>query len=127
MYNVYFSASSNAPASVTITDTTSDMITYTWEEIECGFRGGDITKYNYLLINESGEIVKQGDVINARQVELDGLDACMKYSFSIAGINIAGTGNYSEVITTETEYEGLLCCDYLDYSFYGSGSLIMIE
>ncbi len=77
-------------------------LTFSWDEINCGSRGGDIITYNYQLKFENGTTVEDSKTDNLH-VTLIALDACTQYDFNVAGVNNAGTGLRSDNVSSSTD------------------------
>ena len=102
-----FSAPSAAPTSVSVSEVTSSSITVQWGPVNCTKRNGDITGY-------SVRYGVQGSAVGDRTVEMvsgnssggmyviSGLTAAIVHTVEVAAVNSAGTGVYSNLLTTLT-------------------------
>ena len=85
-----------APSNVTFTSTTTS-ITFTWDEIPCGSRGGSIT-YEYVFDSNNGTSKSTSETFNQ-------LRPCSSYRFKVRAKNEAGHGLYSSEVIGETQDE----------------------
>ena len=88
-----------APSNVQSTATTSSSLTFTWDEIPCGSRGGDIS-YKYIF--DSSAETSTTD----KSVTFNQLAACSSYDFKVRGSNTKGDGPWSSTVSAETNDEG---------------------
>ena len=77
-----------APANVRITSTTTTTLTYAWDHIPCGSRGGSIS-YKYTL----DSIPPEAGTTTATTTTLTGLGPCTSYLFKVRATNDAGDGS----------------------------------
>ena len=85
-----------APANVQYS-ATSYSLTFSWDEIACGSRGGSITRYDYMFDSKPGYVHE-----STRSKEFSSFAACTSHTFNVTGVNSGGTGPYSDVITGTT-------------------------
>ena len=73
-------------------------------EIECIHRNGDITGYSVRVVasSEIDRVISVGDV---RQATISGLSPFTEYTVSVAAVNNAGIGVYSNGATITTKSE----------------------
>ena len=104
-------APSAPPTSVNVIDVTFSSITVQWGAVDCIHRNGNITGYS-VLYGVPGRF--EGDEI-ALMVSRDssggmhvisGLRKSTTYAIGVAAVNSAGTGEYSDTITEQTESKG---------------------
>ncbi|XP_072048352.1 receptor-type tyrosine-protein phosphatase kappa-like [Amphiura filiformis] len=74
---------------------TSNSITFTWDEIPCGNRGGSIIAYDYELNSVS-------NTTTGRVKTFSPLPACSSYIFKVSGVNSIGNGPYTSEINGRT-------------------------
>ena len=79
-------------------------ITFYWESIECIERNGDITGY---AVRFQGDDIVPGLVVN-RTFNVSGLTPGTRYTFQVAGININGTGPYTDAVYVTTDEDGMV-------------------
>ena len=101
------SAPIKSPANVYNTSKKDTSLTFSWDQIQCGYRGGDILRYKYQLTDGEDSLIKE-DEVEDMTVLLTGLEPCVEYSFVVAGITNAGTGPMSLPVRTETSFAGTL-------------------
>ena len=80
----------------------SRSITVNWNEIFCIQRNGRIFRYE-VEFRPSGE-----GTISGRSFTANGLIPFTNYTFRVRGVNNAGPGPYSNLITITTSEEGML-------------------
>ena len=92
------------PTSVSIIDCTPTTITVQWGEVECIHRNGDITGYSVRVVtsSERDRVISVGDV---RQATISGLSPFTEYTVSVAAVDNAGIGVYSNGATIRTKCE----------------------
>ena len=83
-----------APSNVIFTSTTTS-ITFTWDEIPCGSRGGSIT-YEYVFDSNTG-------TSTSTSVTFNQLTPCSSFQFKVRATNEVGRGTYSSEVTGETK------------------------
>ena len=75
---------------------TSGSVTITWDTIECIERNGAITDYT-VVFQEHGGAVIPGEVnVMDRTFTANGLTPHTNFTFRVAGVNINGTGAFSD-------------------------------
>lgn len=84
----------------------SRSITFTWDEISCLERRGEITSYAVKFGPLGGRIKDMIVQDTTQSFTKDGLTPANNYTFRVAGINSAGTGVYSDALTVYTEEDG---------------------
>ena len=86
----------------------SRTLSYTWDEIPCGQRGGEITKYHYQLEDEMGSLVKNGSVSSpTTTIAFDDLIPCSNYTFRVSATTASGEGPFTEDLKNVTDIEGM--------------------
>ena len=103
LYGVFSTAPTGPPTSIT-TSSTPTTITVEWGEVECIHRNGDITGYSVRVVtsSEGGRVISVGDL---RQATISGLSPFTEYIVSVAAVNNAGIGVYSNGATIRTKSE----------------------
>ena len=99
---------------VNINSVRSSSIDVSWGELPCPHRNGEITGY-VIMYKQKGErgggrqMSRQSQVerimVDGHTVTIDDLDPLTEYSVMVAGVNSAGTGQFSEPVTVVTESE----------------------
>ena len=79
-----------------------------WGEVPCIYRNGEITGYVVMynkisLQRSSRQIQKQMVVMDGHAVTINNLTPLTEYSVMVAGVNSAGTGQFSKPVTVVTE------------------------
>ncbi|XP_038066583.1 angiopoietin-1 receptor-like [Patiria miniata] len=69
---------------------TTDSITWTWNPIPCGSRGGNITGYRTRLFRPDGLLGKRGDLTTS--VTYTGLEPCTNYTLAVQAYTSEGGG-----------------------------------
>ena len=81
-----------------------DSMSFRWDEVPCGSRGGVIVQYTYQLSSARNT----GDARNASANEMsvridDDILPCTNYTFEVAAVTVKGPGPYSNLsVTTST-------------------------
>ena len=101
----YPTAPTMGPRDVMATQITSRTVQVTWNTIECIHCNGLITDYEVRLRGDnSGDMVTDGVVdFNTRTYTASGLLPFTRYIFQVAGVNVDGTGVFSEIPTNTLE------------------------
>ena len=76
----------------------------TWDTLECIERNGIITGYAVVFQEQGGANVP-GNTVD-RTFSATELTPFTIYTFQVAGINDAGTGPFTDIITITTDEEG---------------------
>ena len=101
-------APSAPPTSVNIIDVTSSSITVQWGAVDCIHHNGDITGYSVQygvqgrFEGDETVLMVSGDSSGGMHV-ISGLRIFTTYTIEVAAVNSAGTGEYSDTITEQTE------------------------
>ena len=93
---MFYTAPSEAPASVTNGTITASSITVLWQEVTCLGRNGDITGYlvHTMRTGKRGTVVEVAS--NVMEVTVSGLYMATEYTVQVAAVNSVGTGPYSD-------------------------------
>ncbi|XP_072041064.1 receptor-type tyrosine-protein phosphatase T-like [Amphiura filiformis] len=91
-----------APLSVEVTDVGQRHLTFSWIEPDCGKRNGDIVMYSYELTDHRTNSVVM-DNTSDTTVSIKNLTPYVGYSFSVAAVNSASRGPFSNDIVRQTE------------------------
>ena len=83
-----------APSNVTFTSATTS-ITFTWDEIPCGSRGGSIT-YEYVFDSNTG-------TSTSTSVTFNQLTPCSSFQFKVRATNEVGSSFYSLDVIGKTK------------------------
>ena len=97
-------APSAPPTSVSVSEVTSSSITVQWGPVDCIDHNGDITGYSVQYGEVEGDrvvMMVEGDM--NRRATISDLTPSTEYTVSVAAVNSAGTGMYSNEIVPETE------------------------
>ncbi|XP_033120184.1 phosphatidylinositol phosphatase PTPRQ-like [Anneissia japonica] len=78
-------------------------LNFTWEEIPCGHRRGQIVKYNYTL--KVGSSIVRQDAVMDKTVIIRNLIPCTSYLFMVSGRRPEGQGPDSDSIEARTNVE----------------------
>lgn len=78
-----------------------DALVFSFSEVPCGTRHGEITMYNYELRNVITGYVISGSVTD-RVISVEGLEGNTEYGIKISAENSAGSGDFSEEILQYT-------------------------
>ena len=84
------------PTSVRVSEVTSSSITVQWGPVDCIHRNGNITGYSVLYREIESAMENRTINIISLQVTITGLTPSTEYTVSVAAVNSAGTGVYSE-------------------------------
>ena len=95
-------APSAAPNSVSVSEVTSSSITVQWGAVPCIHRNGDITGYSVQYGVLGSESI-QTMFVSGDNVTISNLASSTKYIIQVAATNDAGTGEYSDPVTTNTD------------------------
>ena len=78
-------------------------VTLVWEAIPCLKQNGDITGYSVRYAKDkSNEYNMNVFGGNVTQATISGLDPSTNHSIQVAGVNAAGTGEYSDPLSLTT-------------------------
>ena len=120
--NVLTTAPSASPETVNVssiwssTIDSSSIIDVSWGKVPCPHRNGEITGYVIIYWKtretrggrggrqgiRSRQIHNEMIMMDGHAVTIDGLDPLTEYSVVVAGVNSAGTGQFSEPVTVST-------------------------
>ena len=95
-----FAVPSAAPSQVSVSQVTLSTIIVQWEDVECIHRNGNITGYSVLVVASSvmDMVINVGNVKQAT-ILLSELTPFTEYTISVAAVNTAGMGVYSNGTT----------------------------
>ena len=84
---------------------TSSSITVQWGAVDCIHRNGDITGYSVLYGVQGSECIQTKSVLGGATAEvlISRLVNATAYSITVAAVNRAGIGVYSNPITARTD------------------------
>ena len=110
-------APSASPEMVNVSSVRSSSIDVSWGEVPCSHRNGEIT--GYVIMYKQKGVKKEGRqmsrqtqegmiTVDNHTVTIDNLDPLTEYSVMVAGVNSAGTGQFSEPVTVVTEGTSVL-------------------
>lgn len=88
-------------------ESTSQSLSISWQQPECGSRGGAIIGYIYSLTDTITGVVDNGET-QQTNIEKINLVPCSIYEFSIEALTMIGSGPMSDVLIMETEPVGEL-------------------
>ena len=91
-------APSGSPTNVTLSDTSTNSLTFTWERVACSDRGG-ANRYNYEIRNADGIFFSNTSALYAI---IGGLLPCTNYTFRVRAFNNAGFSDFSFPIGATT-------------------------
>ena len=87
-----------------VSEVTSSSITVQWGTVPCIHRNGDITGYSVQYGVVGSESIQNMTVyISGDNVTISNLAPSSKYIVQVAAMNDAGTGEYSDPVTTNTD------------------------
>ena len=89
-----------------VPSTTSRSVSVSWNTIECIERNGEITDYTVVFQEQGGAMITGEVNVMDRTFTATGLTPHTNYIFRVAGVNINGTGLYSDDIIITTNEEG---------------------
>ena len=97
-------APSASPAFVNISKITSSSITVHWGTVDCIHRNGAITGYTVVYMSVDGKHNHTNNTSGDSVMEMTilGLKPSSRYSVTVAAVNTAGIGIYSNASTIET-------------------------
>ena len=92
---------------VNVSSVDSSSIDINWGKVPCQHRNGEITgyvvKYRKVLGSGRGERRQTQEemvTVNGQTTTIDNLDPLTEYSVMVAAVNSAGTGVFSDPVTT---------------------------
>ena len=83
-----------------VTDMTSTTVTVQWGPVPCIHQNGAITGYSVIYGEVGKESPQQTVIVSERKSTFSNLMPSTKYWISIAAVNRAGTGVYSNLSET---------------------------
>ena len=95
--------------------TTSRSVSITWDTIECIERNGVITNYTVVFQEQGGAMIPGEVNVVDRTFTASGLTPHTNYTFKVAGVNINGTGHFSDSINILTHEEGSYMHEHYNY------------
>ncbi|XP_071799454.1 receptor-type tyrosine-protein phosphatase T-like isoform X2 [Asterias amurensis] len=93
-------APSAPPANIKHLNLTETGVSFQWDEVPCGSRGGVIAEYSYKLTTSSG--LPRTATTTARSLSFNDLLPCSKYKFKVAATTSIDVGTYTEEIEFTT-------------------------
>ena len=84
-----------------LSSTTSRSIHVSWDPIECRERNGEITGYVVEWMELGGTVMLSN--VTGRNFTSTDLTPFTRYTFRVAGVNINGTGPFSDIHTNSTD------------------------
>ena len=108
-------APSASPEMINVSSVRSSSIDVSWGEVPCLHCNGEITGYVIMYKKKGGregggegrQMSRQSQVemimVDGHTVTINDLDLLTEYSVMVAGVNSAGTGQFSEPVTVVTE------------------------
>ena len=103
--NHYVTAPTGAPQDV-VTTITSRIISVAWSDIDCIERNGAIIGYEVELYRVDGTAIPFGEVVG-QTFTIRGLQPSSDHTFRVAGVNTAGRGPFTNIITLHTPEDGV--------------------
>ena len=94
---------------VSVSSVRSSSIDVSWGKVPCPHRNGKITGYVIMYWKkrvgggESSQTQEKKIMVDGHAVTISDLDPLIEYSVMVAGLNSAGTGQFSEPVTVVTE------------------------
>ena len=87
------------PRDVMATQITSRTIQVTWNTIECIHRNGLIIDYEVRLREDDSGVIVFNDMVDSDTTTsmASGLRPFTRYIFQVAGVNVVGTGVFTEI------------------------------
>ena len=79
-----------------------------WDPIECRERNGEITGYVVEWMELGGTVMLSN--VTGRNFTSTGLTPFTCYTFRVAGVNINGTGPFSNIHTNSTDEDSMSVC-----------------
>ena len=110
LYHVFFLAPSASPSTVRTSSKTISSITVLWGSVDCIHRNGEISGYSVQYGVQGSGSTQTMSVTGGTtsQANITGLISATNYSFEVAAVNSAGTGMYSDPITSITLGERII-------------------
>ena len=99
-------APSAPPANIKHLNLTETEVSFQWDEVPCGSRGGVIAEYSYELTTSSG--ISRTATTTARYLSFNDLLPCTDYKFKVAATTSIDVGTYTEEIEFTTLTKGIL-------------------
>ena len=102
---------------INISSVRSSSIDFSWGDISCLHHNGETTGYVIMYKKKGGreggggrggrqmsrQLQVERIMVDGHTVTIDDLDPLTEYSVMVAGVNSAGTGQFSEPVTVVTE------------------------
>ena len=86
--------------------TTSRSVSVSWDAIECMEQNGVITGYEVKFQKEEGGTDEELSTNVFENFTVDGLTPSTSYTFQVAGVNINGTGPFTNMLVITTNEDG---------------------
>ena len=101
---IHFTDPTKPPSNITAYDVSSNAMKIRWSLPPCGYRGGEIVKYSYSLINTADKNFVEKGSTTYEDITFKDLSPYRIYIFRIAARTNAGAGPVDEI--TERTNEG---------------------
>ena len=98
-----------------VTSATSRSVNVSWDSIDCIERNGVITGYEVEFHHMATIVIPLGEVVG-ETFTADSLQPFSVYTFRVAGVNIAGRGQFTDVIIIRTLEDGVFFVMLLLYT-----------
>ena len=98
---------SGAPSNISLIESTSTSLSFTWQEPSSELQNGNITSYLGFIFETAGPNVTTEVIIDStNQVVVTGLIPHISYVFQLAAVNDVGIGPYSATFLARTAEDG---------------------
>ena len=98
-----------------VTSATSRSVNVSWDSIDCIESNGVITGYEVEFSQMATIVIPLGEVVG-ETFTADSLQPFSVYTFRVAGVNIAGRGQFTDVIIIRTLEDGVFFVMLLLYT-----------
>ena len=94
-----YTAPTMGPREVMATQVASRTVQVTWSTIECIHRNGLITDYEVRIREDNSGVIVFNDMVDSDTTTsmASELQPFTSYTFKVAGVNVDGTGVFSEI------------------------------
>ena len=114
MYDIFI-VPSGAPFNISLIDSTSTSLIFTWQEVSPELQNGNITSYQGSIFEIAGPNISTVITSDSNQVVVTDLVPHTTYIFQVAAVTGKGAGPFSATFIARTAEDGKLLMAKLLY------------